>query len=75
MVDWRVLVFAQIPAHPRDAFSPHDVVGIDHRFQPGMAATCPPTTITEFGDNSRTMRHISRTLPTLTMIEEMPTMS
>ncbi len=27
-----------------------------------MAATCPPTTITEFGDSSRTIRHISRTL-------------
>ena len=27
------------------------------------------------GDSFRTMRHISRTLPTLTMIEEMPTTS
>ncbi len=43
--------------------------------RPGMAATCPPTTITEPGESSRTMRHISMTLRTLMMIEEMPTMS
>ena len=42
---------------------------------PGMAATWPPTTIVEPGESSRTMRHISRTLPMLTMIDEMPTMS
>jgi len=37
--------------------------------------TWPPTMIVECGESSRTMRHISRTLPTLTMIEEMPTTS
>ena len=42
---------------------------------PGIAATCPPTTIVDWGESSRTMRHISRALPTFTMMEEMPTMS
>ena len=41
----------------------------------GMAATCPPITIVDFGEIRRTIRHISRTLPTFTMIEEMPTIS
>ena len=36
---------------------------------PGMAATCPPTTMVESGESSRTIRHISRTLPTFTMID------
>ena len=36
---------------------------------PGIAATCPPTTIFDCGESSRTMRHISRTLPTFTMID------
>ncbi len=45
------------------------------RSTPGMAATCPPTTIVDFGECSRTRRHISRTLPTFTMMPEMPTMS
>src|SRR6266567_4577610 len=35
MADRCVLVFSQIPAHPGDAFSAHDVVGVDHRFQAG----------------------------------------
>ena len=34
------------------------------RSRPGMAATCPPTTIVDCGECSRTRRHISRTLPT-----------
>ena len=36
---------------------------------------CGSGGITEAGDSSRTMRHISRTFPTFTMMEEMPTMS
>ena len=31
-----------------------------------MAVTCPPTTIVDRGEWSRTRRHISRTLPALT---------
>jgi hypothetical protein len=42
---------------------------------PGMAATCPPTTITDSGDSSRTMRHIFATFRTFTMMDEMPTTS
>ena len=42
---------------------------------PGMAATCPPITMVDFGEIRRTIRHISRTLPTFTMMEEMPTIS
>ena len=42
---------------------------------PGMAATCPPTTMVDFGERLRIMRHISRTLATFTMIEVMPTTS
>ena len=42
---------------------------------PGVAATWPPITMTDFGDTRRTVRHISRTFPILTMMEEMPTMS
>ena len=42
---------------------------------PGIAVTWPPTTIVECGECSRTSRHISRTLPTFTMMLEMPTMS
>ncbi len=44
-------------------------------WMPGIAATCPPTTTVECGECSRTRRHISRTLPTFTMMPEMPTMS
>ena len=40
-----------------------------------MAATCPPTTIFDCGESRRTWRHISRTLPKLGMMPEMPTMS
>ena len=43
--------------------------------RPGMAATWPPTTTDERGECVRTSRHISRTLPTLTMMPEMPTTS
>jgi hypothetical protein len=39
---------------------------------PGIAATCPPTTIVESGDSLRIIRHISRTLAMFTMIEEIP---
>src|ERR1019366_10091678 len=42
---------------------------------PGVAATCPPITMVAFGARRRMVWHISRTLPTLTMIEEMPTIS
>ncbi len=44
-------------------------------WMPGIAVTCPPTTIVDCGECSRTSRHISRTLPTFTMMLEMPTMS
>ena len=44
-------------------------------WMPGIAVTCPPTTMVESGECSRTRRHISRTLPTFTMMLEMPTMS
>ena len=33
MADRSVLVFSQITPHPGDAFTFHDVVGVDHRFQ------------------------------------------
>jgi len=46
---------------------------ISSRF--GIEVTCPPTTITEAGESFLTTRHISLTLPTFTMIEEIPTMS
>ena len=42
---------------------------------PGIALTCPPTTIFDLGDSRRTMRHISATLARFTMMEEMPTTS
>jgi hypothetical protein len=35
---------------------------------PGIAVTWPPTTSVDRGECSRTSRHISRTLPTLTMM-------
>jgi hypothetical protein len=39
---------------------------------PRMAVTWPPTTITDCGDSSRTILHISFTFPILTMIDEIP---
>ena len=59
----------EIPS-PRTIWSASIVVSI-----PGTAVTCPPTTMVERGEISRTIRHISRTLPTLTMIEVIPTIS
>jgi hypothetical protein len=32
MADRCVLIFSQVPAHPGNTFSAHDVVGVDHRF-------------------------------------------
>ncbi len=45
------------------------------RSRSGIAATCPPTTIVDVGECWRTSSHISFTLPTLTMMPEMPTTS
>ena len=63
-------------AHPGDAVALDDVVGVDHVLDPGngghVAADDDGRPAARI---SRTMRHISRTLPTLTMIDEMPTMS
>ncbi len=55
---------------PRTMWSASIIVSM-----PGTAATCPPTTMVALGASCRAIRHISRTLPTLTMIDEMPTMS
>ncbi len=35
VADRRVLVFSQVAAHPGDAFSAHDVIGINHPLQAG----------------------------------------
>ena len=78
MAGWRIGACSSSPRYrriqeipsPRTMWSASIIAS-----RPGMAATWPPTTIVESGESSRTMRHISRTLPTFTMIEEMPTMS
>ena len=76
VADGRVLVLAQVAAHPGDAVAAHDVVGVDHVLDAGDRRDVPADHDRRtWAKCARTMRHISRTLPTLTMIDEMPTMS
>jgi hypothetical protein len=75
MADRGLGVFAQVAAHPFDAVAFDDVVGVQNVLDAGDGGDVPPTTMVECGESSRTMRHISRALPTLTMMAEMPTMS
>ena len=78
MCGWRMGAFTSSPRNPRiqEMPSPRTMWSASIMCSmPGMAATCPPTTMVESGESSRTMRHISRTLPTFTMMEEMPTIS
>ncbi len=78
MAGWWIGAFSSSPRYlriqempsPRTMWSASIVVS-----SPGSAATCPPTTITDSGESSRTMRHISRTLPKFTMMAVIPTMS
>jgi hypothetical protein len=41
MLDRRALVFSQIASHPRNAFALHNVIGVDHLFNPGDGAHVP----------------------------------
>ena len=76
MLDGRVRGLAQELAEPRHAFALHDVVGVDHVLRrPGSPPRARRRRSCECGECSRTRRHISRTLPTFTMMLEMPTMS
>jgi hypothetical protein len=62
-------------AHPGDAVAAHEVVGVHHLLDAGNGRDVAADHDLECGDSSRTIRHISRTLPTFTMMEEMPTTS
>ena len=76
MPDGRVGVLAEVAAHPGDAVALDDVVGVQQVLDAGNRRHVPAHD--DGGMRARasaTMRHISRALPTLTMIEEMPTMS
>ena len=75
MHDRRARVLAEIAAHPGDAFAAHDVVGVDHVVDAGNGGHMSADDDRRVGESWRTRRHISRTLPKLGMMPEMPTMS
>src|SRR5580765_1363088 len=53
MPDGSLLIFAQVSPHPGNAFSPHDVIGIDHLLDPGYGRYVPAN------DNRRVRRQLA----------------
>ena len=68
-------VLAEERPQPADAFAADDMVGVDHVLDARDGRDVAADDDRRPGRCSRTRRHISRTLPTLTTMPEMPTMS
>jgi hypothetical protein len=72
MADRRVDRLAEELAEPPDALAPDDDVGVDAGLDAGNRGDVPADDERGPRRVRRTRRHISRTLPTFTMIDEMP---
>ncbi len=68
-------VFAEIAAHPGDAFAANNAIRINQFVDAGNGGDVSADDDLRLGRQRRTRRHISRTLPKLGMMPEMPTMS
>ena len=63
MPDRSVLIFAEIAAHPGDAFAVHDVIGVDHLFDAGdggdVSADDDHRMRREFADHAAHLAHLA----------------